>query len=67
MEALKTTRPRTLLAIGQLVESLAARQRAARADLARRFARFAAKKNTARFRSIFSPCARSMPDDAGNR
>lgn len=63
MALLKTARPHTLLAIGQLVESLAGRQRLARADLGRRFAGFAAKKNIARFRALFKPSDRSTSDE----
>ena len=63
MTVLKTARPRTLLAIGQMAESLAERQRLSRADLGRRFAEFAAKKNTARFRALFKPYERSSPDE----
>jgi CHAD domain-containing protein len=63
MALLMTARPRTLLAIGQLAESLAGRQRLARADLGRRFAGFAAKKNIARFRALFKPSERSIPDE----
>jgi CHAD domain-containing protein len=61
----KTVRPCTLLAIGQLAESLAGRQRLARADLGRRFAEFAAKKNFARFRDLFKPSERSTSDEGG--
>ena len=59
----RTARPRTLLAIGSLAESLAARQRVARAELGRRFAEFAEKKSTARFRVLFAPSERSIPDE----
>ena len=65
MAAQKTARPRTLVAIGQLAESLAGRQRLARADLGRRFAGFAAKKNIERFRALFQPPERSTPDEGG--
>jgi len=63
MAAHKTARPQTLLAIGQLAESLAVRQRLARADLGRRFAGFAAKNNIARFRTLFKTSASSTPDE----
>ena len=63
MALLTTARPRTLLAIGQLAESLAARQRVARAELGRRFAEFTEKKNIARFRALFEPSERSLPDE----
>ena len=62
----KTAGPRTLLAIGQLAESLAARQRSARAELGRRFAEFAAKKNSNRFRALFGPSERNTPDEGGS-
>jgi len=65
MTLLKTAGPRTLLAIGQLAESLAARQRSARAELGRRFAEFTAKKNTARFHTLFKTSERSMSDEGG--
>jgi CHAD domain-containing protein len=65
MALLKTARPHTLLAIGQLAESLAERQRLARADLGRRFAAFAAKKNRARFRTLFKPSESITADEGG--
>jgi CHAD domain-containing protein len=64
MAAQKTAQPRTLLAIGQLAESLAVRQRLTRADLDRRFAGFAAKDTIARFRALFKT-GESIPPDEG--
>lgn len=55
MTGRKTVSPQTLLAMGCLAESLTARQRTARQKLDRRFARFAAKENAARFRKLFTP------------
>ncbi len=63
MIARKTASPRTLLAIGRLAESLAARQRAARSDLGRRFAQFSAKKNASRFRALFEPSEGRLFDE----
>lgn len=46
--------PPTLLAMGRLVDDLAGRERATRAEFAARFARFARKKNRRRFERLFT-------------
>jgi CHAD domain-containing protein len=55
--------PRTLVAMGRLAESLAERQAATRKHLGSLFGKFAAKRNTARFRALFTPPHGPGPDE----
>jgi CHAD domain-containing protein len=56
--------PRTLVAMGRLAESLAERQAATRKDLGSLFGKFAAKRNTVRFRAFFKPPDGHAEDEA---
>ncbi len=53
----------TMLAIGRLAERLSVCQLQARPDISRRFAAFAAHRNTLRFRHLFKAAAHRFPSE----
>lgn len=67
MAAKKQAAPRTLVAMGELAESLAERQRRARGEIEGKFASFGSSETKQKFRAVFGQKAERSDTDEGCR